>query len=80
LERADPAIFDALPKVERQPHWPQGWEVPQRAWNALGLSVAADIAGKSDEPDFTMRDGWRHQEVIDAARASTGWKVLPTEP
>jgi len=76
----DPAILDALPKVERQTHWPKGWEVPQRAWNALGLNLAADIAGKSHQPYFTMQDGWRHQEIIDAVRASAGWSVLPTEP
>ena len=76
----DRGILDALPKVEVLPHWPKGWEVPQRAWNALALSFAADIAGNPHAPYSTMRDGWRHQEVIDAVRAAAGWSVLPTEP
>ncbi len=73
-------VLTTLPRVEAQPHWPPGWVVPQRAWSALARDFVADIAGRPHGRYFTLADGWRHQEVIDAVRASAGWSVLPTEP
>ena len=73
-------IIDALPAVQKLPHWQDGWTVPARAWSALARSFVADIAGQPHEHYFTLADGWRHQEAIDAVRASAGWSVLPTEP
>lgn len=69
-----------LPPVEMQPHWPPGWAVPQRAWNALARDLVADIDGAPHGRYFTLADGWRHQEVIDAVRAGAGWTTLPVEP
>ena len=76
--RAD--ILAALPQVETQAHWPAGWAVPQRAWTALARDFVADIEGRAHAPYFTLADGWRHQEVIDAVRRRTGWMVLADQP
>jgi predicted dehydrogenase len=73
-------IIDALPAVQPQPHWQEGWMVPARAWHALARAFAADIAGRPHDPYFTLADGWRHQEAIDAVRASAGWSNLPIDP
>jgi predicted dehydrogenase len=73
-------ILSSLPSVTPLPHWPSGWAVPQRAWNALARDLVADINGAPHGDYFTLADGWRHQEVIDAVRASAGWRELPTEP
>jgi predicted dehydrogenase len=71
------SILDALPAVSVQPQWPESWAVPARAWNALALDFVADIEGRPHAPYFTLADGWRHQEVIDAVRARAGWHTLP---
>ncbi len=73
-------ILAALPPVDMLPHWPPGWEVPQRAWNALAREFVADISGEAHAPYFTLGDGWRHQEAIDAVRAAAGWSRLPENP
>jgi predicted dehydrogenase len=70
-------ILDALPPQRTQAHWPKGWSVPQRAWDALARDFVADIEGKPHDRYNTIADGWRHQEVIDAVRARAGWTVLP---
>jgi hypothetical protein len=72
------SIADGLPPVERLPHWPSGWEVPQRAWNALARDFVADIEGRPHQPYLGIGDGWRHQEIIDAVRARAGWQKIPT--
>jgi hypothetical protein len=69
-----------LPTVERRANWNAGWEVPQRAWNALARDFVADIEGRPHQPYLTIEDGWRHQEAIDAVRAAEGWVVLPSDP
>ncbi len=74
------SILDALPSVKVQPHWPESWAVPARAWNALAREFVADIEGRPHAPYFTLADGWRHQEVIDAVRVRSGWTTLPTKP
>ena len=74
------SILDALPTVNVQPHWQEGWAVPARAWNALARDFVADIEGRPHAPYFTLADGWRHQEVIDAVRGRAGWIALPTKP
>src|SRR5215472_4733908 len=80
-EVAVPAdILAWLPPVERRANWSAGWEVPQRAWNALARDFVADIEGREHRPYLTIEDGWRHQEVIDAVRAAAGWTRLPAEP
>jgi predicted dehydrogenase len=66
-------ILDALPPVAVQPHWHESWIVPARAWNALARDFVADLEGRAHAPYFTLADGLRHQEVIDAVRASAGW-------
>jgi len=73
--RAD--ILASLPPVEAQPHWAPGWDVPARAWNALARDFVADIEGRAHAPYFTLADGLRHQEVIDAVRARSGWSAVP---
>ena len=73
-------ILAWLPPVERRANWSAGWEVPQRAWNALARDFVADIEGRDHRPYLTIEDGWRHQEVIDAVRAAAGWTRLPAEP
>lgn len=70
------AILDSLPAVAVQPHWHESWAVPARAWNALARDFVADIEGRPHDPYFTLADGWRHQEVIDAVRARAGWTTL----
>lgn len=75
-----PDILAWLPAVEHRANWNPGWEVPQRGWNALARDFVADIEGRDHRPYFTIADGWRHQEVIDAVRASAGWTVLPATP
>ena len=70
-------ISGRLPAVERLPHWPPGWEVPQRAWNALARDFVADIEDRAHDPYFTIADGWRFQEIIDAVRAGAGWCAVP---
>jgi predicted dehydrogenase len=70
------AILDALPAVEAQPHWHESWAVPARAWNALARDFVADIEGRAHAAYFTLADGLRHQEVIDAVRARAGWTTL----
>jgi hypothetical protein len=74
--RAD--ILSALPAVDRQPHWHESWMVPARAWNALARDFVAAIEGRAHAPFFTLADGWRHQETIDAVRARSGWSPLPS--
>lgn len=69
-----------LPKPQERSNWPKGWDIVQRSWNALGREFVRDIEGKPHEPYLSIADGWRHQEVIDAVRARSGWKDLPTEP
>jgi len=73
-------VLVELPHVDVQPHWPPGWVVPQRAWNALARDFVAEISGAPHGGYFTLADGWRHQEAIDAVRASAGWSMLPVEP
>ncbi|MFM8991605.1 MAG: Gfo/Idh/MocA family protein, partial [Alphaproteobacteria bacterium] len=73
--RAD--ILASLPPVEAQPQWAPGWDVPARAWNALARDFVADIEGRAHAPYFTLADGLRHQEVIDAVRARSGWSAVP---
>ena len=69
-------ILASLPPVEAQPHWAPGWDVPARAWNALARDFVADIEGRPHAPYFTLADGLRHQEVIDAVRARSGWSAI----
>lgn len=71
------SILDSLPAVDVQPHWPASWAVPARAWNALARDFVADIEGRPHAPYFTLEDGLRHQDVIDAVRARSGWSTLP---
>ncbi|HEV7984056.1 MAG TPA: Gfo/Idh/MocA family oxidoreductase [Xanthobacteraceae bacterium] len=73
-------ILTWLPPVERRANWAAGWEVPQRAWNALARDFVADIEGRGHQPYLTIEDGWRHQEAIDAVRAAAGWAKLSAEP
>jgi hypothetical protein len=73
-------LLAGLPTVERRANWNAGWEVPQRAWNALARDFVADIEGRPHQPYLTIEDGWRHQEAIDAVRAAEGWVVLPSDP
>ena len=70
-------ILASLPAVDAQPHWAPGWDVPARAWNALARDFVADIEGRAHGPYFTLADGLRHQEVIDAVRARSGWSTVP---
>lgn len=77
---ADAELLAGLPAVEPRAGWPSGWSVPQRAWSALARDFVADISGAPHAPYFTLADGWRHQEVIDAVRAAAGWSRLPAEP
>lgn len=70
------AILDALPAVAPMPHWHESWTVPARAWNALARDFVADIEGRPHAPYFTLADGLRHQEVIDAVRARAGWSSI----
>jgi predicted dehydrogenase len=58
-------------------HWAPNWIPIQRSWNALAMDFAADIRGTPHAPYFTLRDGWRHQELIDAIRAAAGRASLP---
>jgi predicted dehydrogenase len=74
-----PEIPAGLPRVDVQPHWQPGWSVPARAWNALARDFVAAIEGRPHAPFFTLEDGWRHQEVIDAVRARAGWHRLPAD-
>ncbi|MBM3522094.1 MAG: Gfo/Idh/MocA family oxidoreductase [Alphaproteobacteria bacterium] len=71
------AILDSLPRVDAAPHWPEGWAVPVRAWIALARDFVADIEGRPHAPYFTLADGLRHQEVVDAVRARGGWSTIP---
>ncbi len=73
------SILDSLPAVKLQPHWPESWAVPARAWNALARDFVADIEGRPHAPYFTLADGWRHQEVIDAVRGRAGWSAVATD-
>ncbi|MBI1778941.1 MAG: Gfo/Idh/MocA family oxidoreductase [Proteobacteria bacterium] len=72
-----PEILGNLPPVEMLSHWPPGWEVPQRAWNALARDFVADVEGRPHDDYFTIEDGWRFQEIIDAIRARSGWSTVP---
>lgn len=74
----DAGLLATLPTVEALPHWPAGWIVPQRAWSALARDFVANINAAPHSRYFTLADGWRHQEAIDAVRASAGWTRLPT--
>jgi predicted dehydrogenase len=69
-----------LPPPQSRSNWPKGWDIVQRSWNALAREFVRDIEGKPFEPYLTIADGWRHQEVIDAVRARSGWKEIPREP
>jgi predicted dehydrogenase len=71
------AIEAWLPPVEPLAHWPAGWEVPQRAWNALAREFVADIEGRAHEPYYSIADGWRFQEIIDRVRDRAGWSSVP---
>jgi predicted dehydrogenase len=72
-----PEILARLPRVDVQPHWQESWIVPARAWNALARDFVAAIEGRPHDPFFTLADGCRHQETIDAVRARAGWSRLP---
>jgi predicted dehydrogenase len=72
------SIEGMLPPVDVLPHWPKGWEVPQRAWNALARDFAADVGGRPHAPYLDMRDGWRHQEIIDIVRRGA-WVGAPRQ-
>ena len=73
-------ILTWLPPVERRANWVAGWEVPERAWNALARDFVADIEGRGHQLYLAIEDGWRHQEAIDAVRAAAGWAKLSAEP
>jgi len=51
----------------------------QRNWDQLARDFVADIQGAPVDayPDF--RDGWVHQQVIDIARAGSGWQDIQRE-
>jgi predicted dehydrogenase len=61
---APASITQALPQVE---------DGVQRDWNQLVRQLVADIQGEGDATYPTFRDGWIHNQVIDAARAGHGW-------
>jgi predicted dehydrogenase len=48
----------------------------ERNWAALAREFVADLTGRGHEPYLTFRDGWIHQQVIDAVRASSGWRRI----
>ncbi len=73
-------ILAWLPPVEPRANWSAGWDVPQRAWNALAREFVADIDGRPHQRYLTIEDGWRHQEAIDAVRDAAGWALLPSNP
>lgn len=70
------ALLDSLPAIAADPAWPAGWDVPVRAWTALARDFVADIEGRPHAPYFTLADGLRHQEVVEAVRARAGWVAL----
>ena len=72
-------ILASLPDVDVQPHWHESWAVPARAWNALARDFVAAIEGRPHAPFFTLEDGRRHQEVIEAVRARAGWSAIPVD-
>lgn len=74
------ALLDGLAPVTMRGNWPKGWDIVQRAWNALARDFVADIEGKPHGPYLSLADGWRHQAVIDAVRARSGWSDLPPRP
>ncbi|MEX0762960.1 MAG: Gfo/Idh/MocA family oxidoreductase [Dehalococcoidia bacterium] len=61
-------IAQSLPDLEND---------AQRNWTILARELVDDIQGKGDAGYLTFRDGWLYQEVIDIARKSNGWTVLP---
>ena len=48
----------------------------QRNWDQLAREFVADIQGEGDAGYQTFRDGWIFQEVIDVARAASGWTEI----
>lgn len=51
----------------------------QRNWDQLAHDFVADIRGEAVVDYPTFRDGWIHQQVIDIARAGTGWQMVERE-
>jgi predicted dehydrogenase len=48
----------------------------QRNWDQLAREFVADIQGQGYAGYQTFRDGWIYQEVIDTARAGSGWTKI----
>lgn len=63
-------LLDALPAVG---------DDTQNKWCALARDFVADIRDVPHRPYPTFRDGWRYQVAIDAIRAGTGWRDLPSD-
>jgi predicted dehydrogenase len=64
---APAAITQALPQVE---------DGVQRDWSQLVRELVADIKGEGGTTYPTFRDGWIHNQVIDAARNGNGWTPI----
>jgi predicted dehydrogenase len=48
----------------------------QRNWDQLAREFVADLRGEGYAGYQTFRDGWIYQEVIDAVRSGSGWKLV----
>jgi predicted dehydrogenase len=68
-------LLDALPPVSDKVS--PAFGAVENKWAALAREFVADIRGEPRQPYLTFRDGWRHQEAIDAVRAGAGWHTLP---
>ena len=62
----------ALPKKIRD-RLPAVQEYTERNWAALAREFVLHIMGRPSEPYLTFRDGWIHQQLIDAVRGFSGW-------
>jgi predicted dehydrogenase len=62
-----PAIEQALPSIK---------DDAQRNWTQLAREFVGDIRGQGDAGYLKFRDGWIHQQVIDAVRSASGWSQI----
>jgi predicted dehydrogenase len=57
---------------------PQDPDSDNSDWNNLFREFVADIKGEGETVYPTFRDGWMHNQVIDAVRSGHGWTPILT--
>jgi len=69
-ERVPERILNALPQIADDLH---------RNWAALAREFVADVRDEPHADYPTFRQGWINQEIIEVARAGTGWTGIPRD-